>query len=197
MKVLAISGSYRSDGITEQVIKIMEDTLRLSGVEVETIMLREYPIEFCLNCRACTQEPGTAPGKCVQEDKMQELIEKMEEADALILASPTNFGTVTALFKRFMERLVAYAYWPWGIPTPQYRKNQAIQKKAVLVSSCAAPSILAYLFSDTIKRLKYAAKTIGAKTVGTMYIGLIAGEEHHKLSEGDKKRAEKLARKLL
>ena len=93
---------------------------------------------------------------------MQELIDKIERADCYILAAPTNFGSVTAIFKRFMERLAVYAYWPWDINGPQYRKAQAPKKKALLVSSCAAPGILGRWIFGTDKQLKVTAKTIGA-----------------------------------
>ena len=101
-KILAINGSYRDDGITDQAVDLMAQTIRSLDAEVEIILLREYPIEFCLNCRECTQQAGESPGKCVQQDGMQELIRKIELADGYILASPTNFGSVTAIFKRFM-----------------------------------------------------------------------------------------------
>lgn len=107
-KILAINGSYRDDGITDKTIKAMVQILEESGAEVEVILLRKYPIEFCFNCRECTQKPGDTPGECVQHDGMQELIDKIERSDGYILASPTNFGSVTAIFKRFMERLVVY-----------------------------------------------------------------------------------------
>ena len=77
-KILAINGSYRDDGITDQTVEAMVRALRSGGVEVEVILLREYPIEFCLNCRECTQQTGDLPGKCVQHDGMEELINKIE-----------------------------------------------------------------------------------------------------------------------
>ena len=196
-KILVINGSYRENGITDQVVETMVEALQRAGEEVEIILLRKYPIEFCLNCRECTQQPGEAPGKCVQHDGMQELIDKIEKADAYIFASPTNFGSVTAIFKRFMERLVVYGYWPWGTNAPKDRKANVPKKKAVLVSSCAAPGIMGRLFFSTTKELKMTAKTIGADTVGTLFTGLIAQEEHSKLPDDIKKKAEKLAKKLL
>jgi multimeric flavodoxin WrbA len=51
---------------------------------------------------------------------------------AVMLGSPMNFWTVTALMKRFIERLVCYAYWPWGIVAPQTRKGPR-DKRAVVV----------------------------------------------------------------
>jgi multimeric flavodoxin WrbA len=183
-KLLAINGSYRDGGITDQTVEALARAIEAAGAEVEIILLREYPIEFCLNCRACTQQPGAAPGECVQHDGMQELIDKIERADGYILAAPTNMGSVTALFKRFMERLVVYAYWPWNMNGPQYRKAQSPRKKALLVSSCAAPGIIGRWLYGTDKQLKTTAKTIGAEVVGSLFTGMIAKEQHPKLSKG-------------
>ena len=108
------------------------------------MQLRDYPIEFCRNCRECTQLPGVAPGACVLDDGMRDLVAKIEAADAYILASPTNVYAVTALFKRFMERLIVYAYWPWGAAAPKLRKKLAT-KRAIAITSSAAPVLLGRL----------------------------------------------------
>jgi len=196
-RILAINGSYREDGITDQTVEALAQTLETSGAEVEIILLRAYPIEFCLNCRLCTQQPGVAPGKCVQLDGMQELIDKIEQADGYILAAPTNMGSVTALFKRFMERLVVYAYWPWDLNGPQYRNAQVPKKKALLVSSCAAPGIIGRWLYGTDKQLKTTAKTIGAEVVGSLFTGMIAKEHHSKLSDGVLAKIKALAGRLV
>ena len=196
-KILAINGSYRDDGITDQTVEALAEAIEATGAEVEIILLREYPIEFCLNCRECTQQPGAEPGECVHHDGMQELIDKIERADCYILAAPTNFGSVTAIFKRFMERLAVYAYWPWDMIGPQYRKAQAPKKKALLVSSCAAPGILGRWIFGTDKQLKMAAKTIGAEVVGSLFTGMIAREQHPKLPEGVRAKIKTLAGRLV
>ena len=149
-KILVINGSYRDDGITDQAVAAAIAALNGSGAETEIINLRDYPIEFCLNCRECTQQPGEAPGKCVLDDGMQALIDKIEASQAFILAAPTNFGSVTAIFKRFMERLMGYAYWPWDKPFPQFRKAKVRRKKAMLISSSAAPALMGrWLFGSS------------------------------------------------
>jgi multimeric flavodoxin WrbA len=196
-KVLSINGSYRDNGITDQAIKTAAQSLAESGAVVESIMLREYPIEFCLNCRACTQEPGVTPGHCVHDDSMRELVEKIEEADAYIIAAPTNLGSVTAIFKRFMERLVVYAYWPWGAPGPRYRKAKLPKKKAMLISSCAAPGLMGRWLYGTQKQLRMTAQIIGAAPVGTVFAGMIAGEADAAYPERMRRKAEVLAKKLL
>ncbi|TLN05243.1 flavodoxin family protein [bacterium] len=196
-KVLAINGSYRNEGLTDQAVEALAEVLEEAGAEVEIILLRDYPIRFCLNCRACTQRPGAAPGECLHNDGMQELIDKIERADCFILASPTNFGSVTAIFKRFMERLAGYAYWPWELNGPQYRKAQAAKKKALLVSSFAAPAILARWFFGTDKQLKMTAKVLGAEVVGSLYTGMIAKQQHPKLTEGARAKIRLLAGRLV
>lgn len=196
IKILAINGSYREDGFTDQTVEALAQSLVAAGAEIEVVFLRTYPVEFCLNCRACTQQPGAAPAECVHHDGMQELINKIEQADGYILAAPTNMGSVTAIFKRFMERLVVYAYWPWDMNGPQYRKAQASKKKAILVSSYAAPEILGRLFFGTNKQLKMTAKVIGAEIVGTLFTGMIAKEQHPKLPEGMQSKIKALAGKL-
>lgn len=196
-KILIINGSYRDNGVTDQTLTLMADALHAHGASSETITLRDYPIEFCLNCRECTQQPGTAPGKCVQHDGMQALADKIEAADAYILASPTNFGGVTALFKRFMERLVMYAYWPWGAHAPKNRKAGLPKKKAVLVASSAAPGLLGRWVFGTLPQLKQTAQVIGAAPVGKLFTGLVSQEPHVNLPESVQRKARALALKLL
>lgn len=195
-QLLAISGSYRENGVIDQAVDMAVHAASATGAAIEVIHLRDFPIEFCRNCRQCTQAPGEAPGECVHQDRMRELITKIEAADGYILASPTNFSSVTALFKRFMERLVVYAYWPWGAPAPTLRRKKA-SKKAVLIASSAAPGLMGRLFYTTLKQLKMTSKTIGAKPVGTVFIGLMAQQEHPALPENATKRVRSLVKKLL
>ena len=194
-QVLAITGSYRDDGIIDQAVAAAAAAARRAGAEVEVVHLRNHPVEFCRNCRECTQAAGEAPGACVLQDGMATLIRKIEAADCYVLASPTNFYTVTALFKRFMERLVVYAYWPWGAHGPQMRRKEA-SKQALLIASAAAPGFVGRLFYTTIKQLKATAKTIGADST-SLFIGLAAGAPNTRLGAADARRIERATLKLL
>jgi len=196
-RILAINGSYRDDGITDQAVEATAQGARAAGADVEIILLRDYPIEFCLNCRECTQQPGETPGNCVQHDGMAELVAKIEAADGYILASPTNFFTVTALFKRFEERLIVYAYWPWEMNGPQLRKAHSKKKPAVLITSSAAPGLMGRLLFNTMKQLKMTAKTIGAESVGTLFVGLIGQQPQPTLPPAQQTRAQRLGRRLV
>lgn len=196
-RILAINGSYRDEGNTDQVVKAVARAAQTSGAEVEILLLRDFPVEFCQNCRDCTQKPGDSPGLCVQHDGMYNLINKIELADAYILAAPTNLGSVTAVFKRFMERLTVYAYWPWGTNSPQYRKANTPRKKAVLISSCAAPGLLGRWLYSSLKQLRMTANVIGADAVGTVFTGLVSKQAQPQLSEKTLAKAQSLAAKLV
>ncbi|HKL25665.1 MAG TPA: flavodoxin family protein [Desulfuromonadales bacterium] len=196
-RTLVINGSYRSGGFTDQVVNVMAETLVEAGAEVEVVLLRSHPIEFCTNCRICTQPSGKVHGTCVIHDGMAELIGKIEKSDSYIFATPTNFGSATALFMRFVERLVVYADWPWGSKCPKMRTAEAVPKRAVLVSSCAAPGLLGRWSFGTRRQLKTLARILGADPVGLLFVGQVALHPQPQVSDRTRKKARHLAGKLI
>lgn len=194
--VMALVGSYRKGGITDSLVDEMLAVAAERGMDVHKVYLSDVPIEFCHNCRNCTQKPGPARGVCELQDDMAVLLETIDKADGLILASPVNFFTVTALTKRFVERLVCGAYWPWGQWGPKLRVFRP-QRPAVLVSSCAMPGWLARLTTNVLRVLKSAASALGLRTVGSLIVGLAAHSERQRLSQRSVRRARRLAHKLV
>ena len=194
--ILAVNGSYRKNGITDLTVEAFTKALEKNGAKVETVTLRDRPIEFCRGCRECTQQPGSSPGQCVQNDAMASIIDAIERADGYLLASPTYFYSTTAIFKRFQERLLGYAYWPWEMNSPKMRKDTS-RKKSIIVSSCAAPGLMGRLFYQTHKQLRVTAKTMGANVVASLSIGMIAKAPHPSLPERSRKRIDEIARRLL
>jgi len=195
VNILAIVGSYRKGGIIERAVDEILAAARKEGAVTRKISLLDKHLEFCTNCRSCTQVAGENYGLCILDDDMSALLQEIERADALVLASPMNAGTVTALMKRFIERLVCTAYWPWGAAAPKARRPGK-SKRALLVASSAAPGFLARLTGDVTKRLKSAATMLGAETVGTLFIGLAAQQKHQELSKRTIHKAHKLGHKL-
>ncbi len=194
-KILAIVGSYRKGGTIDQAVSAVLAGAAECGAETSTIYLTDAYIEFCTNCRTCTQEPGDCRGSCVIPDDMADVLRRMDEADGLVLGSPVNFGDVTALTKRFQERLICYAYWPWDPKGAPKLRNRGKTKKAVLVTSSAAPSFLTRLTSRSLSSLKKIAAVVGARRVGTLSLGL-AGDRAPQLPETAARKAKALGRKL-
>jgi multimeric flavodoxin WrbA len=195
IKITAIVGSYRKGGIIDSAIDEILSSAREEGAEVKKIYLIDKHLEFCTNCRVCTQQPGVRRGKCVIEDDMSSILDEIECSDAIVLGSPVNFGMMTAVMKQFLERLVCFAYWPWGMNAPKIRNNRK-NKHAVVVASSAAPSIIARLSGRLVKQLKEAAGLLGAHTIGVLFIGLAAKEKQQGIGEKARKRARHLGRKL-
>jgi multimeric flavodoxin WrbA len=195
MRITAIVGSYRKGGIIDTAVDEILISAREEGAEVTKIYLIDKQIEFCTNCRTCMQQDGPKRGECPIVDDMGSLLDEIERSDAVVLASPMNFGTVTAVMKVFIERLACLAYWPWGANAPKMR-NRLKQKRAVLVASSAAPAFIARLTSPLVKLLKYAATVLGARTIGVLFIGLAAREQKQEIGARAREKARLLGKKL-
>ncbi|MFY9398713.1 MAG: flavodoxin family protein [Desulfomonilia bacterium] len=194
-RVIAVVGTYRKRGVIDSAVEEILSSAQEQGAEVSRIYLTDARIEFCTNCRACTRQEGRSRGRCPLPDDMEHILESIEQADAVVLASPVNFGTVTAVMKRFIERLVCYAYWPWGAAVPKIRTKET-PRKAVVVVSSAAPAFLARIGSRAAVLLRQAAGLLGASTTGVLFIGMAARREHQGIGSGVRKKARRLGRKL-
>ncbi len=195
MKILAINGSYRRGGIIDTAIAEILGAARESGAETDQIYLINEKIAFCTNCRTCTQEAGSRRGECVTDDDMKKVLGAVEEVDAIVLGSPMNFGTVTAVTKRFLERLVCSAYWPWGRIAPKMRDSRK-RKNAVVVASSMSPFLMGRFSKRYVGMLKETAGLLGARTRGVLYIGLAARGKCQGIGAGAGRRARALGKKL-
>lgn len=181
-KIVALIGTYRKFGIIDQAVDAVLKAAAEAGAETRKIYLIDQPIEFCQNCRMCTQEEGVRRGKCVKDDNMAQILDEVDAADALVLAAPVNIGDVTAITRRFMERMVCYTYWPWGAKSPEPRIKQ-MTKRALLITSTAMPTFFARFFTRSMRTLKEMAKLVGAKPFAEFYIGEAAQALDQQLRE--------------
>ncbi|HJB08775.1 MAG TPA: flavodoxin family protein [Candidatus Enterocloster faecavium] len=101
MKVLVINGSPRAKGNSDLLCDEFIRGAKESGNQVEKVSLREKEVHPCKACYACFKT-----GSCVQKDDMADILKKAEEADVLVLASPTYFLTMSGQMKVFIDRLL-------------------------------------------------------------------------------------------
>ncbi|ACX72059.1 NADPH-dependent FMN reductase [Methanocaldococcus vulcanius M7] len=99
MKVIGISGSPRPEGNTTLLVKEALKVIENEGIDVEFISLANKELNPCIGCNLCKEE-----GKCPIIDDVEEILEKMKEADGIILGSPVYFGGVSAQLKMLMDR---------------------------------------------------------------------------------------------
>ncbi len=103
-QIVIIKGSPRENGNSAVLADQVEAGARAAGAQVESFYLHGMDIAPCDACDACH---GGAYGGCIVEDDMQEIYPALEEADALVIASPVYWFTVSAQTKLFMDRCYA------------------------------------------------------------------------------------------
>lgn len=102
MKVIAFNGSARKDGNTAILLNRVLKTLEAEGFETELIQLAGQQIQGCDVCRICHENKNK---HCVIEtDKVNEYIDKMLEADGILLGSPVYFSMMTPQLKALIDR---------------------------------------------------------------------------------------------
>ncbi|TCT12192.1 multimeric flavodoxin WrbA [Natranaerovirga pectinivora] len=110
MKVYAINGSPRKSKNTATLLQKSLDGVKESakGNEIETEIINLYDLNYtgCKSCFACKKLGGASYGKCALKDDLQEVLEKVSEANGIIFGSPIYFGTITGQLQSFLERLI-------------------------------------------------------------------------------------------
>ena len=99
-KVLAIVSSPRKGGNSELLVDEFIKGAQEADQDVEKVCLREKKIASCIACEACLRNGGT----CVQRDDMAEVLQKLIEADVIVLATPVYYYSVCAQMKTMIDR---------------------------------------------------------------------------------------------
>lgn len=100
MKVIILNGSPRAGGNTEIAIAELVKTFAAEGVETEVVSVGNKEIRNCIACGSCH-----TTGKCVFNDIVNEVADKLKEADGLIAATPVYFASANANLVACLTRL--------------------------------------------------------------------------------------------
>ena len=137
MKALAFNGSPKTDkGNTARILTPFLEGLEEAGAEVELYYTKRLKINPCQGEANCWFKH---PGRCWQDDDMNELLPKIREADILVFASPVYCDGVTGPMKNLIDRFLPIPAACYTLrdghtslgTTADYRS-----KKVVLVSTC-------------------------------------------------------------
>ena len=102
MKVIAFNGSARKDGNTAILINYVFEELEKGGIETELYQLSGKKIHGCRACYKCRENKDK---QCFfKDDVLNDCIEKMQEAQGIILGSPTYFADVSTEMKALIDR---------------------------------------------------------------------------------------------
>lgn len=100
MKVLIINGSPRIDGNTTVAVKELEKVFSKEGIETEIVQVGGKDIRGCIACLSCVKT-----GKCVFNDIVNEIAEKFENADGLIVATPVYYAQANSTVVSLLTRM--------------------------------------------------------------------------------------------
>ena len=190
MNILIINGSPRKKGLIAQMLDIMREDAEQRGNKVQTVYTNDLSIKPCIGCMACRTK-----GKCsIAEDDSQRVLKMIQEADAVIMGAPCYWGNIPGQMKVLFDRIV------YGMmrDTPRFPEPLMKGKRCILLSTCTTPWPWNIMFKQSrgaIRAMREICHYAGFKIVATIERGGTA--MHPQLSEKDKQKCVKAARKLL
>lgn len=104
MKVLVLNGCINKNGKTQNLLNLFLNEIEKKNYKIETIETQNMQINHCIGCHRCEKD-----GMCIYND-LNQVYEKIENADIIVLASPVYFASFTTPLKTLVDRLqVMYA----------------------------------------------------------------------------------------
>ncbi len=101
MKVVAFNGSPKKEGNTYLAIKMVAGELEKEGIDVEVVHVGDKVIRGCIACGECKKNKNE---RCIINDEVNSWIQKMKEAEGIILGSPVHFCGIGGTMKSFLDR---------------------------------------------------------------------------------------------
>ena len=173
MKIIGINASPKGDkSQTRRLVMGVLEGARQSGADITFIDICSLDIHYCTACGTCY-----AKGECVFDDDYPMLLEKMLEADGIVLGSPNYINAVTAQLKTMLDRMADVVHC------------QTLSGKYGC-SVCTAGGAYADEVADY---MNMALLNFGATTVGK--VGTLVGADPNAIVAGEKQ-AKELGRKL-
>ena len=156
-KVLIFMGSPRARGNSTILAEQAAEGARKAGAEVEMFRLAKMNIGPCLACEGCRKKGADG---CVQKDDMKPLYAKLRAADALIIAGPVYWFSISAQVKLFLDRLYAFG-------AEKYRPLKGKRIGIILTYGDTDPFTSGAV--NALRSFQDAAAYVGAKIEGLVY----------------------------
>jgi len=162
MDILAFLGSPRKKGNSEILTEAVLEGVKQAGGSPEIIRLCDLKISPCISCGGCDKT-----GKCVVEDDMTPLYDKIITIDKIIVASPIFFYGITAQTKAFIDRTQAL----WNRKRLLQKKGEWIEnpeRRGFFISVAATRG--ARIFEGAVLTMKYGFDAMGINYGGDFLI---------------------------
>lgn len=120
MKVLILSGSRNREGQTARIIKAVQKGITAAKGESEVIFLIEKAIEHCRMCDPDGWGLCRRESRCIIDDDLQPIIDKLKAADAVLFANPVYFSDLSESMRSFLDRYRRTLFKPGKAPMPGF-----------------------------------------------------------------------------
>ena len=105
-KIVILNASPRKDKNTATLLKEVQRGAEEKGAEALYVNLIDLTFSGCRSCFACKRTGNTCNGLCAYKDDLRPVLEKILQADALVIASPIYWSYPTGMFRNVIERLL-------------------------------------------------------------------------------------------
>ncbi len=159
-KIAAIYGSPRRNGNTDILLSRAVQGAEDMGAIVDSIILRDYKISPCLEIYGCKKN-----GECAIADDFQQIRDRILTSDAIMIATPIFFYTVSAHLKIFMDRCQSLWVKKYWIEGNKAFENQ-LTKKSIVIAAGATKG--KKLFDGMLLSMKYFLEVLDAEVESTL-----------------------------
>ena len=164
MKVVAFNGSPKKEGNTYHALQLVCEQLEANGIETEIVQVGNKGVKGCTACGHCGK---TRDEKCViKNDDVNLWIQKMKEADGILLGSPVHYASLGANMKSFLDR----AFYVSGMNGTMFRHKVGASVVAVRRSG-GLPT-----FNELNNYLNYSEMMIPTSNYWNVIHGTTPGE---------------------
>lgn len=159
MKVVAIAGNTRPNSSALKLAQTVLESSASKGAETQLFELRNLNYNDCIACMGCR----TKSDRCVVQDDLQQVLEAIRNADAVVFSSPVYFGEVSGVFKCCFDRF--FSFFNTG-----FKNRLKPGKKAIFITVQGASDEKSY--DDIIPRYEQWLKFAKFETLSMRAIGV-------------------------
>jgi multimeric flavodoxin WrbA len=155
-----MNGSRRKTGNTEHLVGSILAPAKQGGAQIESIFLGDYNLGACTGCEGCRHS-----WECVIKDDFAQIVKMMDDAEGIVLASPTYWYSVTSDMKRFIDRCYSLIQFPVN-RNEWIAKYQGSGKVCVTAAICEQSEVSA--MGNTLSLLTDFSKDIGLDVIASV-----------------------------
>ena len=159
-KIYVINGSPRKQWNTAQMCESFAKGAKDNGAEIEIIHLYDLDFKGCRSCFACKLKDGKNFGRCAYADELASLLDKISQADGIVLASPIYCGDVTGVMRCFIERLT-FPFFEYKQGYPSIAPKRL--KTAMIYTMNVTEELANQMYPNMFNRTEFMIETVFTK----------------------------------